>query len=129
VVAVIALVVVLIGFVGLPVASSVPIVGTPIATSSGGAQVVNVQATEMQFAPNAIVVRAGQPVQLTLENHGQRYHDFTLADGVAQPAKIGEQPGQSGTLTFTFEHPGTYTFACSQAFHAAQGMKGTIVVR
>ena len=43
--------------------------------------------------------------------------------------RIPVAPGQSGTSTFTFEHPGTYAFICSQAFHQVQGMKGTIVVQ
>jgi plastocyanin len=125
----IVLVVILVGLGTLPVTGSLPVVGTPIATATDGAQVVHVQAAEMQFAPNAIVVRVGQPVQLTLENRGQRFHDFTLPEGPAQPVRIPVQPGQLGTATFTFEHPGTYTFMCSQAFHEAQGMKGTIVVQ
>jgi uncharacterized cupredoxin-like copper-binding protein len=127
--AVVALVVALAGFGVVSWTSGVPIVGTPVASSGGGAQVIRVQASGMLFTPNAITARAGQPVQLTLENHGPSIHDFTLTDGVAAPEKVVVQPGQSGTLTFTFEHPGTYTFVCSQPFHAAWGMKGTITVR
>ena len=33
----------------------------------------------MQFAPSSLVVRAGQPVELTLRNGGGIPHDFTLA--------------------------------------------------
>jgi uncharacterized cupredoxin-like copper-binding protein len=126
--AVVALVVALAGFGVVSWASSVPVVGTPVATG-GGVQVIRLEASGMLFTPNAITVRAGQPVQLTLENHGPSVHDVTLADGVAESEKVVVQPGQSGTLTFTFAHPGTYTFVCSQPFHAAAGMKGTITVQ
>lgn len=109
---------------------STPVVGTPISITSSGTQVVTVQAFDaMRFEPNAIIVHAGQPVELTLKNQGQTTHDFTLADGVAHPVKILAQPGQAATSTFTIERPGTYTFICAQPFHQTRGMQGTITAR
>jgi uncharacterized cupredoxin-like copper-binding protein len=125
------LLIILVGCAGITTAAnSTPVVGTPIAVTDNGTQVVTVQALDtMQFAPNSIIVQAGHPIQLTLKNDGQMVHDFTLTDGVAQPVKLVAQPGQSATGTFTIEHPGTYSFICSQPGHQIRGMKGTITAR
>jgi uncharacterized cupredoxin-like copper-binding protein len=80
----------------------------------------------MQFEPNVITVKAGQPIELTLQNDGSSDHDFALSDGVAQPVKIVVKGGQSGTSTFTLDTPGTYAFTCAQFGHTAAGMQGTI---
>ena len=104
-----------------------PVVGTPASTSSTGAQQLTVHAFDaMRFEPNVITVRAGQPVELTLQNDGSSDHDFALSDGVAQPVKIVAKGGQSATSTFTLDKPGTYSFTCSQFGHAGAGMKGSI---
>jgi len=44
------------------------------------------------------------------------------ADGVSLPA------GATKTLTYTFQHPGTLSYACHVAGHYEAGMKGTIIV-
>lgn len=125
------LLITLVGCAGITTApNSTPVVGTPIAVTDNGTQVVTLQAVDsMQFTPNAIVIQAGHPVQLTLKNDGQMVHDFTLSDGLTQPVKLVAQPGQSASTTFTIEHPGTYSFACSQPGHQIRGMKGTISAR
>ena len=98
--------------------------------TGSGTQIVTVQSLDtMRFVPNTIIVQTGHPVQLTLKNQGQMTHDLTLTDGVAQPEKILAQHGQAATGTFTIEHPGTYTFFCSQPGHRARGMTGTITAR
>ena len=107
-----------------------PVVGTPGAVTSAGAQQLIMHSFDaMQFEPNVITVRAGQPVELTLQNDGSNDHDFMLSDGVAQPVTIVVKGGQSGTSTFTLDKPGTYTFICSQFGHAGAGMQGTITAQ
>jgi plastocyanin len=104
-----------------------PVVGTPVSTSSAGAQQLTIHGFDaMRFEPNVITVRVGQPVELTLQNDGSSDHDFALSDGVAQPVKIVAKGGQSAAATFTLDKPGTYTFTCSQFGHAGAGMKGSI---
>jgi len=96
----------------------------------GGAQQVTVTVgNSMQFAPASIVVRAGQPVELTLRNGGGIPHDFALAEGTSQPVKIVAQGGQTARGAFTIETPGTYTFVCTVPGHAAAGMRGTITAQ
>jgi uncharacterized cupredoxin-like copper-binding protein len=83
----------------------------------------------MRFEPATLNARAGQPIQLTLDNTGQIVHDFRMTEGVAQPVTATAQPGQKATVTFTVPRPGTYTFVCSQPGHEQAGMKGTLVVQ
>jgi len=107
-----------------------PVVGTPVSVTSAGTQQLIIHSFDaMQFEPNVITVRAGQPVELTLQNDGSNDHDFMLSDGVAQPVKILVKGGQSGTSTFTLDKPGTYAFICSQFGHAGAGMQGTITAQ
>ena len=49
------------------------------APAAGAQQVTVTVGSGMQFAPSSLVVRAGQPVELTLRNGGGIPHDFTLA--------------------------------------------------
>ena len=110
--------------------ASTPVVGTPEATTSAGAQQLTIHAFDaMRFEPNVITVRAGQPVELTLTNDGSSDHDFALSEGVAEPVKIMVKGGQTATSTFTLDQPGTYSFICSQFGHAGAGMRGVLIAR
>jgi uncharacterized cupredoxin-like copper-binding protein len=83
----------------------------------------------MAFAPSAITVLAGQPVEVMLRNTGQPPHNFSLREGVREPVKISANGGQTANGTFTIETPGTYTFECSVPGHASAGMRGTITAQ
>jgi uncharacterized cupredoxin-like copper-binding protein len=109
------------GSPGASVAVPAPVSGTQQVTVTVG--------SGMNFTPPSIVVRAGQPVELTLRNGGAVPHDFTLAEGVSRPVKIEAQGGQTARGTFTIDTPGTYTFDCSVPGHAPAGMRGTIAVQ
>jgi len=82
----------------------------------------------MHFTPAAIAVKAGQPLEITVDNVGGMTHDFTLSEGVAQPVKLEASGGQQASGTLVFDRPGTYNFVCSQPGHVLGGMKGTIIV-
>jgi uncharacterized cupredoxin-like copper-binding protein len=83
----------------------------------------------MSFDPSSITVRAGQPVQLSLQNQGQLPHDCAVSDGVAQPVKITAMGGQTATAQIMIVEPGTYSFECSMPGHAAAAMRGTITAQ
>jgi len=103
-------------------------VAIPAPAPAAGAQQVTVTiGSAMQFAPSAILIRAGQPIELTLRNGGGIPHDFTLAEG--GPVKIEAQGGQTARGTFTIDTPGTYAFVCSVPGHATAGMRGTITAQ
>ena len=105
-------------------------VALPAHAPAAGAQQVTVTVgSAMQFAPSSLVVRAGQPVELTLRNGGGIPHDVTLAEGASHPVKIEAPAGQTARGTFTIDSPGTYAFVCSVPGHAAAGMRGTITAQ
>jgi uncharacterized cupredoxin-like copper-binding protein len=103
---------------------------TLASTAPNGAQQLTLALGDsLRFAPSSVAVRAGQPVELTLQNGGGIPHDFALTDGVSSPVKVEAQGGQAAHATFTIDSPGTYTFVCTVAGHAAADMRGTITVR
>jgi uncharacterized cupredoxin-like copper-binding protein len=100
-------------------------------TPSGPPQQITVKSLDtMAFDPTTLSAKAGQPIQLTLDNSSAKLqHDFDITDGVAQPVKLTAQPGQTANVTFTLDKPGSYTFFCAQPGHEGAGMKGTITVQ
>ncbi len=101
------------------------------AAASGATQQLAVKSVDtMKFDPATLTAKAGQPIQVTLDNSGgQLVHDFDITEGVPQPIKISAQPGQKATGTFTIDKPGSYTYFCSQPGHEQAGMKGTLTVQ
>jgi nitrite reductase (NO-forming) len=96
---------------------------------ASGVQQVTVRVGEgVRFEPSTIAVKAGQPVQVTLQSTGGGEHDFALDEGVARPFKVAVRGGETASGTFTIERPGTYEFYCSVPGHALVGMRGTITV-
>jgi uncharacterized cupredoxin-like copper-binding protein len=105
-------------------------VAVPAPEAPAGAQRVTVTVgNSMQFAPAAIAVRAGQPVELTLRNGGSIPHDFALAGGASGPVKIETPAGRTAQGAFTIDAPGTYAYVCTVPGHAAAGMRGTITAQ
>ncbi len=97
------------------------------ALAGAAAQKVTLVAREFSYTPNRITVKAGQPVQLVLDNKGVIEHDFVL---VGFKVKMGTvQPGKTGTVTFTPNAKGTFPFYCSVPGHKEAGMTGTLVVQ
>ncbi len=86
---------------------------------------LTVQAGEMYFAPDRVEVAAGEPVNLTLDNQGQVFHDLVFAE---LDVRLTADPGTTTTAGLRIDEPGTYTFACTVRGHAAAGMRGTLVV-
>jgi len=105
--------------------------GSRTAPAAAATQQLTVKSLDtLKFDPTALNAKAGQPIQLTLDNSsGQLVHDFNLTQGVSQPVTITAQPGQKANGTFTIDKPGTYTYVCSQPGHEQAGMKGTLTVQ
>ena len=100
------------------------------AASGTATQQLTVKAMDtMKFDPPTLSAKAGQPIQVTLDNTGQLVHDFSVTEGVSQPVKTLAEPGQKAVTTFTIDKPGTYTYFCSQPGHQEAGMKGTLTVQ
>ena len=87
---------------------------------------------EMRFVPNRIDAVAGEPVRVTLTNKGLQRHDLNFPS-LHMPGLQGVEailePGETRTITLTFDEPGTHTFQCSLPGHAVAGMTGAVFVR
>jgi plastocyanin len=96
-----------------------------------GANSVEIVMTEMRFGPNRIDARVGQPIVIRIFNRGAQPHDLTFPSA-EMPGLRGVEtlmnPGESTTLTLTFDRPGSYQFLCSIPGHAVAGMTGAVFV-
>jgi plastocyanin len=125
----------LIGFIALLPVLAACTSGTATKPSDGAAsgsatRQLTVKAMDtMKFDPPTLSAKAGQPIQVTLDNTGQLVHDFSVTEGVSQPVKTIAQPGQKAVTTFTIDKPGTYTYFCSEPGHEQAGMKGTLTIQ
>jgi plastocyanin len=93
----------------------------PTKTATNGA--ITVDAFDIHFDVGEIKAAPG-PLKVTLVNHGAIEHDFKI-NGTDMHLKANGGKTTSGTVTLA---KGTYDFECTVPGHAAQGMKGTVVV-
>ena len=87
------------------------------------------------FRPRSITVRAGESITFVVTTMGPAAHEFMVgpADavagdtaGTAEIADIAMMRTKS--LTYTFDGPGPFAFACHEAGHYEAGMRGEIAV-
>lgn len=91
---------------------------------------------ELKFAPSTITATRGETVTFLVSNLGTVTHEFAIGpadkvdadqiDGtiVKEVDEIGSH--HLKTLTYTFDGPGPYGFACHEPGHFEAGMKGTV---
>ena len=91
---------------------------------------------DYRFHPDAVEVVAGRPVELTLVNDDKiTPHNFTLKDpGAGMDLSANVSAGNSATLSFTPQTPGSYVFYCNKKLlflksHRERGMEGKLTVR
>jgi uncharacterized cupredoxin-like copper-binding protein len=114
-------------------------------------EIVVVMSDDLTYGPNEVVVKAGQPVRLVLDNEGTILHDFTVEeipvthmhheggsmdmDHMAGeghdefPLHMALDGGDAGTLEFIPGESGEYVFHCTVPGHTENGMHGTLVVK
>ena len=117
---------------------------------SGGAElmrptdgVLTVRAFEWGFEPSAIELKQGEPVRIEFENGGRSIHNLKIdgleAAGVHSQSTgaikgeegqlfVGAAKGDAGTLEFTPQATGTFTYYCGIPRHRSLGMEGTLTV-
>lgn len=99
------------------------------AESNGSPEIV---LEEMRFTPNRIDAKAGETISVRLVNRGNQRHDLNFPSlhmpGLGGVEAILE-PGETRTISLTFDTPGTHTFICTLPGHAAAGMTGAAFVR
>jgi len=86
---------------------------------------ITIEATEMAFDPTSFEVTAGEPINLTVTNTGQAFHDLTIDELDLQ---IDVDSGQTTTAGLEIDEPGDYDYYCSVPGHASAGMQGTLTV-
>jgi plastocyanin len=101
--------------------------GQPGPAAAGG---LNEDATDNKFSSTSLTAKAGTAATLTLQNKGSNPHNWHLldvknADGSDIKTKI-LNPGETDSIQFTIDKPGTYNFQCD--VHPAE-MKGTLTVQ
>lgn len=96
-----------------------------------------------RFEPERIVVRAGEPVTITVRNDDPVEHEWILGpEELHEKHRTGteavhnEHPNEvtvsaygERTTTLTFNVPGEYKYICHLPGHEAYGMVGTLVVK
>jgi plastocyanin len=92
-------------------------------TATDGAVEVNAYDTP-RFDVKTIKASPG-PLKITLREQGSGEHNFTIKDKDFELKVDSGKRVASGTVTLP---AGTYDFECTVPGHAAQGMKGKIVV-
>lgn len=110
--------------------------------------VVAIDGNAWGYSPNRVEVPVGQPVALSLVNHGVLEHDIEVvglsaediaSDGVADDmtgdahhskavVAVHANVGKTMTVTFTPMTPGAYEFYCTVPGHREAGMVGTLTV-
>jgi len=103
---------------------------------------LSVTTYDFQFSPDQWSVKAGNEVELTLENKGSQEHEWVLlkqGTSVTMPFdeddedkvfwEMEAEPGETKTESFTApSEPGTYTIVCGIGGHLEEGMQGTLTV-
>jgi uncharacterized cupredoxin-like copper-binding protein len=89
----------------------------------------------LMFMPMQVTVAKGETVTFQVKNVGKLEHEFMIgamadafADKEGTPEIAGITGGTSKSITFAFDGPGPYAFACHAQGHFEAGMKGTITI-
>jgi uncharacterized cupredoxin-like copper-binding protein len=121
-----------------PVSGLLPGPGAPgfVPGTVASPRVVQIIATpRLRFVPDTVTVKQGETITFEVTSMSPVAHEFMVgpaadvaADkpGTPEIADIGTM--QTGSLTYTFDGPGPYAFACHAPGHYEAGMTGTITV-
>ncbi len=101
-----------------------------------GMQRVIIKMESYSFSPNEIIIQAGKPVSIQLENHSFLIpHNFVIDNpAMGLHYEIDISAGDTVNFQLLFTTPGTYTFYCDKQLlffpsHREEGMEGHLVVR
>ncbi len=87
---------------------------------------ITITAKKYEFSPSKIELKAGEPVEITLESEDTT-HGFTCKElGIE---KVVFKKGKPETVKLTPEKPGSYEFKCAKFCGSGHGkMKGELLV-
>jgi uncharacterized cupredoxin-like copper-binding protein len=124
--------------------------GTTGATAAA-TRTVDIDMVDIAYEPKTLSAQRGERIEFVFHNKGKIPHDAFIGDtavqadhekemhegtkgsmtghGMGDDAKaITVDAGQTGRLTYTFDHPGTIEIGCHQPGHYAAGMKVAVTV-
>lgn len=117
------------GLVG--VVLGIALVSAGCQSQSAGSGSTEVVLEDLRFVPNRIDAKVGVPLTVRLVNRGTERHDLNF-ESLHMPGLGGVEailnPGETRTITLTFDQAGSHTFICTLPGHAASGMTGAAYV-
>ena len=126
---------------------SAPTAGDQAVRPAQATRQIDVKMSDHAFSPDAIDVIVGETVTFAFTNVGAQVHDAFIGDKAAQEQHEKEMrehsgghdhaheggvtvnPGEKGTLQYSFDKPGTLEIGCHQEKHYAAGMIAILNVR
>jgi uncharacterized cupredoxin-like copper-binding protein len=110
------------------------------------ARTVQVEMSEMAYAPLRIEVKRGEQIRFAIRNVGKEEHEFLLATTAEnlkhaeamkdnphmahdEPNGVRLAPEKSAEIVWKFTRPGTFEYSCLIPGHRDGGMIGQIVVK
>ncbi|HEX7949591.1 MAG TPA: cupredoxin domain-containing protein [Candidatus Limnocylindrales bacterium] len=116
---------------GLVAIAAVVMLISACQTRNPGSGPTEIVLQDLRFVPNRIDARVGVPITVRLVNRGTERHDLSFPS-LHMPGLQGVEtildPGETRTVTLTFDQAGTHTFICTLPGHAASGMTGAAYV-
>jgi heme/copper-type cytochrome/quinol oxidase subunit 2 len=91
----------------------------------GVTRTVTIEAGDLWYLPNEIIIPSGGPTRLMLVGTGQVAHNL-MVDELELQLHVG--PGITSEVVVSDLPPGTYEFYCSIFGHRRGGMYGTLTV-
>lgn len=108
-------------------------------------QTITIEAKNVEFVPDNITIPAGKTVKLVLHNSDKgTEHDLASDDlivammqggghggsmpGMSSKLAVHTKEGETSSVIFKADKPGTYNIYCTVPGHKAAGMVGTITV-
>ncbi len=102
--------------------------------------------SEFAFTPSTFTFEVGETVTFLFHNEGAVAHDALIGDESEQEHHEAEmagggaahhedltavdlEPGETGTIEYTFAEPGELLIGCHYAGHWDAGMRASIVVK
>jgi plastocyanin len=122
---------------GLAALAAAAVAGAALGPAAATAGSLDVRATaigvserEFRIAPYRRTVPPG-PVKFNVKNFGEDVHDLVVLSPKGRTlGTTGEiAAGNQGVLRLKLKSAGVYRLVCTQADHAARGMKSRITVR
>ncbi len=106
------------------------------AGTASAPRIIHVIASEaLRFYPDVVTVKAGETITFEVTAMGMAIHEFMVgqaadvaADTAGTPEATDISMMQTKSLTYTFNGPGPFAFACHAPGHYEARMRGTITV-